>query len=153
MLVFTSTVAPNLNTGDEFSRFSGCADTAASPAWYNFCLLVRSSHCSTVALTPAISSAPPQHKGHSYQYGPCLCDCCKRGLAHASCIFFFYKPRPRKQPTASQLELLEGRPAASAKGFSRCADEECVLHSCSPGMPPPGHKMENDTGSVGLKSG
>lgn len=125
----------HLNTGDEFSRFSGCADIAPSPTWYNFCLLVRSSHCGTVALTLAISSAPPRHKGHSCQYGPCLCGCCKRGLAHASCIFF-YKPHPRKQPTASQLELLEGRPTASAEGFSRCAMRNAYFTAAALGCLP-----------------
>lgn len=117
MLVFTSTVAPNLNTGDEFSRFSGSADIAASPAWYNFCLLVRSSHCSTVALTPAISSAPPRHKGHSYQYGPCLCDCCKRGLAHASCIFFSTNLAPGNSPQLHSWSSRRGAPLHLLRGF------------------------------------
>lgn len=117
MLGFTSTWKWHLNTGDELSRLSGCADIAPSPALYNFCLLVCSSHGGTVALTPAISSAPPWHKGHSCQYGPCLCDCCKRGLVHASCIFFSTNLPQGNSPQHHNSSSWRGNPLHLLRGF------------------------------------
>lgn len=150
MLGFTSTWKSHLKTRDEFSRFPGWVDIA--PTLYKFHWLVCGSHCGTVALTVVRSPAAPRNRGHhSSEHGPCRWDCCKRSLAPAPCVLF-YKPPPREPPTASQLRLLEQHPSTSAKEFSRCADEECILHSCSPVMPPPGHKMENDIRTAGLKS-
>lgn len=72
----------------------------------------------------------------------------QESIGSALCFLFQNPLRENRLPNWSCSSSL---PSHLLKVFARCADEVCTPYSCSPVMPPPDHRMENDIGTAELR--
>lgn len=61
------------------------------------------------------------------------------------------RPLQRQEASAPLTQLPSSLPSTSAEGLASWADEKHTPCSCGLRVPPPGHRMENDTGVARLK--